>query len=294
MFLRDGYAATSLEKVAEEAGFSKGAVYSNFDGKDALCLAVLDTLHRDVADAVLGSFEGARSTRRSRPSTCGPRPGSATPTGRRSRRSSRPGAGGTPSCARPWRSATCASADDRRRAAANLRAARAGACRWRSRTGHALLSLGIGLGVQRALNPELRVQVLSDVIRVMAGLPVPPALTHRDDPPAPRASRLGTYVPQDGNEATGRAVAGRIMLEPRHRCGPPTVELQRLRALRDSVRPSQRTTRFRAGPMGRLEVCFAGGRGPFTVSNVAFDGTVRNRSMGRSHAGRSEPEGNVA
>jgi hypothetical protein len=35
----------------------------------------------------------------------------------------------------------------------------------------ALLSLGIGLGVQRALNPELRVQVLSDVIRVMAGLP---------------------------------------------------------------------------------------------------------------------------
>jgi hypothetical protein len=35
----------------------------------------------------------------------------------------------------------------------------------------ALLSLGIGLGVQRALNPDLRVQVLSDVIRVMAGLP---------------------------------------------------------------------------------------------------------------------------
>jgi hypothetical protein len=35
----------------------------------------------------------------------------------------------------------------------------------------ALLSLGIGLGVQRALNPTLKVQVLSDVIRVLAGLP---------------------------------------------------------------------------------------------------------------------------
>src|SRR5687767_14156527 len=59
MFLRDGYAATSLEKVAEEAGFSKGAVYSNFDGKDALCLAVLDTIHEEVAAAVLGSLDGA-------------------------------------------------------------------------------------------------------------------------------------------------------------------------------------------------------------------------------------------
>jgi AcrR family transcriptional regulator len=40
LFLRDGYAATSLEKVADEAGYSKGAVYSNFWNKDELCLAV--------------------------------------------------------------------------------------------------------------------------------------------------------------------------------------------------------------------------------------------------------------
>lgn len=47
MFLTDGYAATSLDKVAEAAGFSKGAVYSNFDGKDELCLAVLDAIHAE-------------------------------------------------------------------------------------------------------------------------------------------------------------------------------------------------------------------------------------------------------
>ena len=33
MFLEDGYGATSLDRVALEAGFSKGAVYSNFQGK---------------------------------------------------------------------------------------------------------------------------------------------------------------------------------------------------------------------------------------------------------------------
>ncbi|CAM3326227.1 TetR/AcrR family transcriptional regulator [Kibdelosporangium persicum] len=53
LFLRDGYHATSLEKVADEAGFSKGAVYSNFRNKDELCLAVLDQIHHDeIARAV--------------------------------------------------------------------------------------------------------------------------------------------------------------------------------------------------------------------------------------------------
>src|ERR1700752_3937271 len=42
MFFEDGYHPTSLEKVADAAGFSKGAVYSNFRNKDELCLAVLD------------------------------------------------------------------------------------------------------------------------------------------------------------------------------------------------------------------------------------------------------------
>ena len=42
-FLANGYNNTSLERVAESAGFSKGAVYGNFPGgKEELCLAVLE------------------------------------------------------------------------------------------------------------------------------------------------------------------------------------------------------------------------------------------------------------
>ena len=39
-FLAHGYTGTSLEKIAELAGFSKGAVYGNFAGKDELVFAV--------------------------------------------------------------------------------------------------------------------------------------------------------------------------------------------------------------------------------------------------------------
>ncbi|EGD55790.1 TetR/AcrR family transcriptional regulator [Gordonia neofelifaecis] len=46
-FLTNGYAATSLDAIAEAAGFSKGAVYSNFKDKPTLCRAVLDDIHRD-------------------------------------------------------------------------------------------------------------------------------------------------------------------------------------------------------------------------------------------------------
>jgi AcrR family transcriptional regulator len=42
VFAQDGYHGANLELIAREAGFSKGAVYSNFDGKAALFLAVMD------------------------------------------------------------------------------------------------------------------------------------------------------------------------------------------------------------------------------------------------------------
>lgn len=56
MFLDDGYAATSLDKVAVRAGFSKGAVYSNFAGKEELCMAVLDSIHAEQIDGVVSAF----------------------------------------------------------------------------------------------------------------------------------------------------------------------------------------------------------------------------------------------
>lgn len=42
ILLDSGYGATSLDRIAEAAGYSKGAVYSNFSGKEELVLEVLD------------------------------------------------------------------------------------------------------------------------------------------------------------------------------------------------------------------------------------------------------------
>jgi AcrR family transcriptional regulator len=41
VFARSGYHGASVDEVAEEAGYSTGALYSNFDGKEDLFLAVL-------------------------------------------------------------------------------------------------------------------------------------------------------------------------------------------------------------------------------------------------------------
>lgn len=61
LFLADGYNATSLDKVAAEAGFSKGAVYSNFATKHELGLAVLDLLHLERALSLAAAVEDATS-----------------------------------------------------------------------------------------------------------------------------------------------------------------------------------------------------------------------------------------
>jgi AcrR family transcriptional regulator len=42
VFSRRGYHSTSVDEIAAEAGFSKGAVYSNFSGKEDLFLALID------------------------------------------------------------------------------------------------------------------------------------------------------------------------------------------------------------------------------------------------------------
>lgn len=42
VFARRGYRGASVEEIAEEAGYSHGAVYSNFAGKEDLFLAVLE------------------------------------------------------------------------------------------------------------------------------------------------------------------------------------------------------------------------------------------------------------
>jgi AcrR family transcriptional regulator len=42
VFAERGYHAASVEEIAEDAGFSKGAVYANFPTKEQLFLAVMD------------------------------------------------------------------------------------------------------------------------------------------------------------------------------------------------------------------------------------------------------------
>ena len=42
VFARDGFHGSTLDEVAATAGFTKGAVYSNFKSKDDLFLALLD------------------------------------------------------------------------------------------------------------------------------------------------------------------------------------------------------------------------------------------------------------
>ncbi|UGT44668.1 TetR/AcrR family transcriptional regulator [Nocardia yamanashiensis] len=69
LFFEDGYHPTSLEKVAEAAGYSKGAVYSNFRNKDELCVAVLDDVRAErlgEAIAALGAGDGPARTARFR------------------------------------------------------------------------------------------------------------------------------------------------------------------------------------------------------------------------------------
>src|SRR5690242_18728785 len=50
VFLRRGFHRASLDEIAEEAGYTKGAVYSNFEGKDDLFLAAFEDHFRRRAE----------------------------------------------------------------------------------------------------------------------------------------------------------------------------------------------------------------------------------------------------
>src|SRR6266498_3169936 len=64
VFARRGFVAASLDEVAEEAGLTKGAVYSNFASKEELFQGVIeDRLNEpmkhaaDVIDSTMGTTE---------------------------------------------------------------------------------------------------------------------------------------------------------------------------------------------------------------------------------------------
>jgi len=57
LFLRDGFQVTSLEQIGEEAGFTRGAVYSNFPSKTAMGIAVIDELYEREARTLEAALE---------------------------------------------------------------------------------------------------------------------------------------------------------------------------------------------------------------------------------------------
>ena len=62
-FLRYGLGGAVAEKIAEDAGYSRGALYSNFDGKEELFLAVIreEQAHRlNVFSSILKEEQSAK------------------------------------------------------------------------------------------------------------------------------------------------------------------------------------------------------------------------------------------
>jgi AcrR family transcriptional regulator len=172
-FLRDGYAATSLDKIAEMAGFSKGAVYSNFKNKDELCLLVLDAVRAERAAALGQAIAGLSSLedrlaafQKWAEKNIGDRAWTALEV-----------EFGVHAARDPELSRALAARGK------GIRELAGGAvASYMKELGvtlpmspediaAALLSLGIGLGMQRAIDPTMPVRVLSDLLRLLARRP---------------------------------------------------------------------------------------------------------------------------
>jgi AcrR family transcriptional regulator len=59
VFARRGFDGASLEEIAEVAGFTRGAIYSNFGNKEDLLLAVVDRYSRTLFEAFSHRLEQA-------------------------------------------------------------------------------------------------------------------------------------------------------------------------------------------------------------------------------------------
>lgn len=59
LFLDRGYHRTTLAAVVEAAGFTKGAVYSNFSSKAELALAVVEEIERENVESLAAALQAA-------------------------------------------------------------------------------------------------------------------------------------------------------------------------------------------------------------------------------------------
>ncbi|MEO9138477.1 MAG: TetR/AcrR family transcriptional regulator [Jatrophihabitans sp.] len=175
LFLRDGYFATSLERVADEAGYSKGAVYSNFSSKDELCLAVLDEIRGEQAARLIAAISaGATFEQRLlcfeawAETAIGHEGWSNLEIEFGSQLRRNPG----------LREQYQARGNVIRAALTHLIEAAAddlgtGLLLPADELATALLSLGVGLGLQRAVDHDVPVRTLTDVVRALSGVAVP-------------------------------------------------------------------------------------------------------------------------
>jgi AcrR family transcriptional regulator len=169
MFLRDGYHATSLEKVAEAAGYSKGAVYSNFRNKHELCMAAIDAIHEREMHTITESL-GAATTLEQRLTAFS-------------------GWADRMIGDESWTVLLVEFASEikrtpaiRKQLASRERIIADGISQLLAHNGkefglraklpydviaQAMLSMGIGLGIQRSIDPSMRVGVLTEVLRTL-------------------------------------------------------------------------------------------------------------------------------
>ena len=59
LFARRGYNATSVDDIAENAGYTKGAFYANFETKDAVAMAILEENVTDDDAHLHAEFDAA-------------------------------------------------------------------------------------------------------------------------------------------------------------------------------------------------------------------------------------------
>lgn len=59
VFAEKGFHGCSLEEIASRAGFTRGAIYSNFEDKEALLLAAMDKVHQEFVDELAAAVQAA-------------------------------------------------------------------------------------------------------------------------------------------------------------------------------------------------------------------------------------------
>jgi len=70
VFAREGYAGASVDRIAEEAGYSKGALYSNFASKDELFFELFDYYAGGQADELCRRLDAAAGHEEAIASVC--------------------------------------------------------------------------------------------------------------------------------------------------------------------------------------------------------------------------------